>query len=126
MLEFDTSKLLVWGLIALVVIGPKDLPKVLRVVGYWVGRARAMSNQFRAGFDQMMHEAELADLEKKWAAENERIMALHSAETSATPAAAPPAAASSSEPVMTAPPTTPAPAPSPPEVAANPTTAPTT
>lgn len=83
MLEFDTSKLLVWGLIALVVIGPKDLPKVLRVVGYWVGRARSMSNQFRAGFDQMMREAELADLEKKWAAENERIMALHGAEHSA-------------------------------------------
>jgi len=77
MLDFDTSKLLVWGLIALVVIGPKDLPKVLRVVGYWVGRARAMSNQFRAGFDQMMREAELADLEKKWAAENARIMAQH-------------------------------------------------
>jgi len=96
MLEFDTSKLLVWGLIALVVIGPKDLPKVLRVVGYWVGRARAMSNQFRAGFDQMMREAELADLEKKWAAENARIMALHSAETIATPTETP-----TTEPVMT-------------------------
>lgn len=80
MLEFDTSKLLVWGLIALVVIGPKDLPKVMRVVGYWLGRARALSNQFRSGFDQMMREAELAELEKKWAAENARIMATHPAE----------------------------------------------
>ncbi len=80
MLEFDTSKLLVWGLIALVVIGPKDLPRVLRVVGYWLGKARAMSSQFRAGFDQMVRESELAELEKKWAAENAKIMAAHPAE----------------------------------------------
>jgi len=85
MLEFDTSKLLVWGIIALVVIGPKDLPRVMRVVGYWLGKARAMSNQFRAGFDQMIRESELADLEKKWAAENARIMAAHPPEFAADP-----------------------------------------
>ena len=77
MLDFDTSKLLVWGLIALVVIGPKDLPKVMRVVGFWLGKARAMSNQFRAGFDQMVRESELAEMEKKWAAENAKIMEAH-------------------------------------------------
>jgi len=87
MLEFDTSKLLVWGLIALVVIGPKDLPRVMRVVGYWLGRARAMSNQFRAGFDQMIREAELAELEKKWAAENAKIMAAHPTTEPAPPSA---------------------------------------
>lgn len=89
MLEFDTSKLLVWGLIALVVIGPKDLPKVMRVVGYWLGRARAMSNQFKAGLDQMMRDAELAELEKKWAAENEKIMAQQVAEAAVAPVPAP-------------------------------------
>lgn len=93
MLEFDTSKLLVWGLIALVVIGPKDLPKVMRVVGYWLGRARALSNQFRAGFDQMMREAELAELEKKWAAENARIMAMHPGEATPAPVTSEPAVA---------------------------------
>jgi sec-independent protein translocase protein TatB len=95
MLDFDTSKLLVWGLIALVVIGPKDLPKVMRVAGYWLGKARAMSSQFRAGFDQMVREAELAEMEKKWAAENARIMAaqpaappavLHGPDSAADPA----------------------------------------
>ncbi len=79
MLDFDTSKLLVWGLIALVVIGPKDLPKVLRVAGYWLGKARSMSNQFRAGFDQMVRDSELAEMEKKWAAENAKIMVEHPA-----------------------------------------------
>lgn len=77
MLDFDTGKLLIWGLVALVVIGPKDLPKVMRVVGYWLGKARAMSNQFRAGFDQMVRDSELAEMEKKWAAENARIMDAH-------------------------------------------------
>ncbi len=85
MLEFDTSKLLVWGLIALVVIGPKDLPKVMRVVGYWLGKARAMSNQFRAGFDQIIRDAELAELEKKWAAENAKIMEIHPKADAAVP-----------------------------------------
>jgi sec-independent protein translocase protein TatB len=61
-------------LVALVVIGPKDLPKVMRVVGHWVGKARGVANQFRTGFDNMVREAELAEMEKKWAEENARIM----------------------------------------------------
>lgn len=65
------------ALVALVVIGPKDLPKAMRVVGYWVGRARGVGRQFRAGFDEMVRESELAEMEKKWAAENERIMREH-------------------------------------------------
>ncbi|MBU6207957.1 MAG: Sec-independent protein translocase protein TatB [Alphaproteobacteria bacterium] len=80
MLDFDYEKLIVWGVIALIVIGPKDLPRVLREVGKWVGKARALSHQFRAGFDQMVREAELAEMEKKWAEENARIMAAHPAE----------------------------------------------
>jgi sec-independent protein translocase protein TatB len=61
-------------LVALVVIGPKDLPKVMRVVGQWVAKARGVANQFRSGFDNMVREAELAEMEKKWADENARIM----------------------------------------------------
>jgi sec-independent protein translocase protein TatB len=61
-------------LVALVVIGPKDLPKVMRVVGKWVAKARGVASQFRAGFDSMVHEAEMAEMEKKWADENARIM----------------------------------------------------
>ena len=77
MLGIDSSELLLVALVALVVIGPKDLPKAMRVVGYWVGRARGVARQFRSGFDEMVREAELAEMEKRWAAENARIMAEH-------------------------------------------------
>ena len=77
MFNIDSSEFLLVALVALVVIGPKDLPKAMRVVGYWVGRARAVGRQFRAGFDEMVREAELEEMEKKWKAENERIMREH-------------------------------------------------
>ncbi|QKS01231.1 twin-arginine translocase subunit TatB [Sphingomonas sp. CL5.1] len=77
MLDFNFSEWAVVALVALVVIGPKDLPKAMRVLGYWVGRARSVARQFRAGFDEMIREAELAEMEKKWKEENERIMRMH-------------------------------------------------
>ena len=49
----------------------------MRTAGYWVGRARGLARQFRSGFDQMVRESELAEMEKQWAAENERIMRMH-------------------------------------------------
>lgn len=77
MLDFNFSEWAVVALVALVVIGPKDLPKAMRVLGYWVGRARSVARQFRAGFDEMIREAELAEMEKRWKEENERIMRMH-------------------------------------------------
>ena len=77
MLDFNFSEMAVVAVVALLVIGPKDLPKALRVAGYWVGKARGVARQFRAGFDEMVREAELAEMEKKWQAENERIMREH-------------------------------------------------
>ncbi len=77
MFDIAPTELLLVAFVALVVIGPKDLPKAMRVVGYWVGRARAVGRQFRAGFDEMVREAELEEMEKKWKAENERIMREH-------------------------------------------------
>lgn len=77
MLDFNLSEMAVVAVIALLVIGPKDLPKAMRVVGQWVARARGVARQFRAGFDTMVREAELEEMEKKWAAENERIMREH-------------------------------------------------
>lgn len=74
MFDVAPSELLLVGFVALVVIGPKDLPKAMRVVGYWVGRGRGVMRQVRSGFDTMMREAELKELEEKWAQENERIM----------------------------------------------------
>lgn len=79
MFDIAPSEFLLFAIVALVVIGPKDLPKAMRVAGYWVGRARGVARQFRSGFDNMVQEAELAEMEKKWAAENERIMREHGA-----------------------------------------------
>lgn len=75
MLDVAPTELLLVAFVALVVIGPKDLPRVMRVVGNWVGKARGMARHFRSGFDEMMRQAELEEMEKKWKEENARIMA---------------------------------------------------
>jgi sec-independent protein translocase protein TatB len=79
MLDFLSGELIVVLIVALVVIGPKDLPRVLRHVGNWIGKARRVASQFRSGFDEMVRQSELEELEKKWAEENARIMAEHPA-----------------------------------------------
>lgn len=89
MLDFNPSELLLVAIVALVVIGPKDLPKAMRFVGHWVGKARGVARQFRSGFDAMVREAELEDMEKRWKEENERIMREHPAEPVATDIAGP-------------------------------------
>jgi sec-independent protein translocase protein TatB len=77
MLDFNAPEFLIVGIVALLVIGPKDLPKALRLLGKWVGKARGIANQFRSGLDNMIRESELAELEKQWKEENERIMRDH-------------------------------------------------
>ena len=77
MFDIAPTELLIVALVALVVIGPKDLPGVMRTVGQWVGRARGMARHFRSGIDTMIREAELEEMEKKWREENERIMQAH-------------------------------------------------
>jgi sec-independent protein translocase protein TatB len=79
MFDIAPSELMLVAVVALVVIGPKDLPKAMRFVGQWVGRARGVARHFRSGFDEMIRQAELEEMEKKWAAENARIMAEHPA-----------------------------------------------
>ena len=74
MFDIGYSELLLIAVVALVVIGPKELPKVMRTVGEWVGRARGMARHFRSGIDTMIRESELEEMEKKWRDENERIM----------------------------------------------------
>ena len=77
MFDVAPTELLLVAVVALIVIGPKDLPKAMRVVGYWVGKARGVARQFRTGLDSMVREAEMAEMEKKWAEENARIMREH-------------------------------------------------
>ena len=77
MFGVDSTEFAVVAILALIFIGPKDLPKVLRTVGYWVGRMRGMARHFTSGIENMMREAELEEMEKKWREENERIMRLH-------------------------------------------------
>jgi sec-independent protein translocase protein TatB len=77
MFGIDSGELLVIAVVALVVIGPKDLPRVMRAIGNFVGQARGMARHFRSGVDNMIRESELADMEKKWRADNERIMREH-------------------------------------------------
>jgi sec-independent protein translocase protein TatB len=79
MFGVDSTEFVIVAVLALIFIGPKDLPKVMRVVGYWVGRVRGMARHFTSGIETMMREAELEEMEKKWREENERIMALHPA-----------------------------------------------
>jgi sec-independent protein translocase protein TatB len=74
MFGIDSSELAIIALVALLVIGPKDLPRVMRMVGNWIAKGRAMSRHVRAGFDTMMREAELEEMQKAWAAQNEAIM----------------------------------------------------
>ena len=77
MFDVAPTELLLVAIVALVVIGPKDLPKAMRFVGKWVGRARGMARHFREGVDEMIRQSELQEMEQKWRAENERIMREH-------------------------------------------------
>src|SRR6185369_14579722 len=74
MFGVDSTELAVVAVLPLILSGPKDLPKVLRTVGYWVGRVRGMARHFTSGIENMVREAELEEMEKRWREENERIM----------------------------------------------------
>ena len=90
MFGVDSTEFLVVAVVALLVIGPKDLPHVLRKVGGWVGRARGVARHFRSGLDTMIRESELDEMEKTWRAENDRIMREHPVgSTHAAPATVP-------------------------------------
>jgi len=83
MFDIGAAELLVIIIVAVIVIGPKDLPLAMRVAGRWIGKARRVSAHFRSGIDTMVREAELADMEKKWQAQNEEIMRRSAALTEA-------------------------------------------
>src|SRR5579864_3393614 len=65
MFDFAWSEIALIAVVALVVIGPKDLPRVMRTVGFWVGRARSIAREFQSSLDQMIRESELEDVRKQ-------------------------------------------------------------
>jgi sec-independent protein translocase protein TatB len=64
MFDIGWSELLIVGIVALVVVGPKDLPVLLRTVGKYMGMLRKQAGEFRTQFDEAMREAELDQLRK--------------------------------------------------------------
>lgn len=61
----DFSEIALVGILALLVLGPKDLPLLLRKLGRFTARLRSMANEFRAGFDELARQAELEELRKE-------------------------------------------------------------
>src|SRR5258707_679327 len=66
MFDIGWSELVVIAVVALIAIGPKELPAVLRMVGQWMGKARKMAAEFQGQFQEAMREAEMADLKKSF------------------------------------------------------------
>jgi len=83
MFDIGAGELLVVVIVAIVVIGPKELPLALRTAGRWIGKIRRVSSHFRSGLDAMIREAELEEMDRKWKEQNEKIMAKYPAETEA-------------------------------------------
>lgn len=65
MFDLSWTHILIVLVVALLVVGPKDLPRMMHTVGKWVGKARSMADQFRKSFDEMTKEAELDELRKE-------------------------------------------------------------
>jgi sec-independent protein translocase protein TatB len=80
MFGIDWQELLVIVIVAVLVIGPKDLPLAMRTAGRWIAKIRRVSGHFRSGLDTMIREAEMEEMEKKWAEQNKKIMAEHPAD----------------------------------------------
>ena len=80
MFGVDSSELIVVAVLALLFIGPKELPRAMMTVGRWVGQMRGYARHFTAGIENVIREAELEEMEKKWREENQRILAEYPAD----------------------------------------------
>lgn len=76
---FDLSiwEIAIIGVVAVLVIGPSELPRALMTAGKWMRKFRAITSSFRTGLDAMIRETEMKELEEKWAEQNKKIMADH-------------------------------------------------
>jgi sec-independent protein translocase protein TatB len=106
MLNVGAQEFLLIIIVAIIVIGPKDLPLALRTAGRWIGKVRRISRHFQQGVETMIREAELEEMEKKWREQNAAILAAHPPtpeETAADPTlagAVPPPTADREQPPM--------------------------
>ncbi len=88
MFGIDIEEFLVIVIVAIVFIGPKDMPMALRTAGRWMGKVRRVSGHFRSGIETMIREAELEEMEAKWREQNAAIMTAHPDQTPDTDAQA--------------------------------------
>ena len=77
MFDIGADELLLTAVVAIVVIGPKDMPRALRTAGRWVAKMRRMSSAFRSGIENVIREAELEEMEAEWRKQNAAIMEAH-------------------------------------------------
>ncbi|MFM5886077.1 MAG: Sec-independent protein translocase protein TatB [Novosphingobium sp.] len=77
MFDIGWDEMLLTAIVAIIVIGPKDLPRALRTAGQWIGKIRRVSGHFRTGIETMIREAELEELEKEWREKNAEVMSAH-------------------------------------------------
>jgi sec-independent protein translocase protein TatB len=80
MFGVDTSELLVVAVVALLFIGPKELPRVMMTVGRWIGKLRGYARHFTSGIENVIREAELEEMEKTWREQNLQILAQYPAD----------------------------------------------
>ena len=77
MFDIGWGELVVIGIVALIAIGPKELPGVLRSIGQWVGKLKGMASDFQGQFQEAMREAEVADLKKQFDEASQRGHEFH-------------------------------------------------
>jgi len=63
--QFGFAEIVVLALLAIIVVGPKDLPKMMRMLGSWMNKIRSMGQEFKDAFDEMGAESEIAELRKE-------------------------------------------------------------
>ena len=77
MFGVDTSELLIVAVLALLFIGPKELPRAMMTLGRFIGKMRGYARHFTSGIENVIREAELEEMDRKWREQNDAILAQH-------------------------------------------------